>query len=690
VNARRQLRLCFAAIAALMTACATDAVQEALAMPDVATTLPVEDVVYAITPRDATEPDTGSTDVEAVDTVLIDGINGDTLDVTAAEDVAPDTTGWIDAGACGLCPPDQPLCVNGGCLCTATSCAVGKQCNGGECTTCNTAVACGATCKNCAASGLICNGTGTACVACEGTLGCNPGEACVSGICSPCDTVSACGASCTPCPQGAQCQNGKCMECTSSANCPAGETCDDNLCVACTATDPLHCGSACLVCGGAIPDCAGGKCTCNATSCGAGAACVNGKCSTCVTDSACGASCQPCAAGLKCISGACKECEFTADCAAGAICESSVCVPCTASDAAHCGPSCAQCSGVTPGCVAGACTCTTSSCGSGALCQNGACTACTTAAACGSKCIVCPSDTTCLNGKCAECAVSPDCGPSSVCSSDGVCVACTADNPAYCGPSCLECSAAAPACVAGACQCSGASCGPGSQCVNGSCASCNIISACGPGCGVCGGAAPYCAGPAAGCVACLSNDHCPAGYSCLSNVCQDPCSGVQGCATDIGPNASTCAKARILGRKDAITAIGAKINGDTNTTNNSDDLPSPLFGSSECWDAQSDQFYRVWLVAGETLTATVDPTDFDFDIMLKLYVGTLCESGGDPLKCMNDKGDGTNETLTQSISTTGWHTIVVDGVYAFSDDYDYGPYALTMKITSNQKPLCCL
>ena len=69
-----------------MTACATDAVQEALAMPDVATTLPVEDVVYAITPRDATEPDTGPTDVEAVDTVLNDGINGDTLDVTAAED----------------------------------------------------------------------------------------------------------------------------------------------------------------------------------------------------------------------------------------------------------------------------------------------------------------------------------------------------------------------------------------------------------------------------------------------------------------------------------------------------------------------------------------------------------------------------------------------------------------------------
>ncbi len=609
-----------------------------------------------------------------------------TPDPGQAQDVAPDVTVWVDAGPCGQCPSDRPLCVNGGCLCTSTSCPKGALCDGGACAPCTSSTACGPSCESCVAKGLFCKSDGSACVACEGESGCAVGAVCVDGVCTTCTTAAACGPSCKPCPSSVPCVGGKCIECLSPSVCGAGKTCDDGTCVACTPSDPKHCGSGCTQCGGAIPECASGKCVCNATSCGAGAQCLSGQCTTCASDSACGPSCAPCAAGTHCKGGACVQCVTATDCGAAHVCEATKCLACTASDAAHCGATCAVCAGKTPQCLAGACSCTATSCGAGAQCQAGACAPCTTAAACGTKCTPCGAGESCAGGACVQCTKASDCTAPAACES-GKCVACTDADAQHCGPACATCTGTTPACVGGACACTAGSCGAGSQCQGAACVGCTTAAACGPTCGACDAAKPHCGGATAGCVACLSNDHCTGGNVCTGNACVPPCGDVQGCATNVTTSGEKCGTAWVIGRKDALTTAGFKKTADTTNANDDDNLST---NDSDCWDAQGDHMYRIWLIAGETLKVTSTPSPFDFDLMMKFYVGVACKSGGSPVFCTDAGYDGKAETFTHVAAVTGWHTIVVDGRMAFSDDYDYGPYTLVAKLTGNKSPQCCL
>ncbi len=163
----------------------------------------------------------------------------------------------------------------------------------------------------------------------------------------------------------------------------------------------------------------------------------------------------------------------------------------------------------------------------------------------------------------------------------------------------------------------------------------------------------------------------------------------QGCTTDNTPHGEECPSAKIIGRTEALT--GYHHDGDTTGDGNDDDLPSGE--GAVCYDAKYDNFFRIYLLANERLDVELDPIDWDFDAMLKLYTGTDCEGGSngyaDLVSCYNAASDGGVEDFTYFASADGWVTIVVDGRYAFSSDYDYGDYDLDVTLTCNHANCCC-
>ncbi len=163
----------------------------------------------------------------------------------------------------------------------------------------------------------------------------------------------------------------------------------------------------------------------------------------------------------------------------------------------------------------------------------------------------------------------------------------------------------------------------------------------------------------------------------------------QGCVTDNGPDAEDCGSAKIIGRTDALA--GYTYNGDTTGAGDDDNLPSGL--GTDCYDAKYDNFFRIYLLSGERMDVTLDPIDYDFDAMLKLYTGTDCDGGSngysDLVDCYQSAYDGGTESFSYTATQDGWLTIVVDGRFAFSDDYDYGEYTLDVSITCNHANCCC-
>ena len=152
------------------------------------------------------------------------------------------------------------------------------------------------------------------------------------------------------------------------------------------------------------------------------------------------------------------------------------------------------------------------------------------------------------------------------------------------------------------------------------------------------------------------------------------------------PQGDSCGTARVIGRFAALE--GVVISGDTSGAKNNDDLST---NQTECWDAKYDNYFRIYLVAGEKLDATVTPHLYDFDSMLKLYQGMGCNKGGSPLiGCYNDGNDGNADHLAGAVAPVdGWYTIVVDGRMAFDDDYDWGPYSLVVRIPEAAPGTCC-
>ena len=222
---------------------------------------------------------------------------------------------------------------------------------------------------------------------------------------------------------------------------------------------------------------------------------------------------------------------------------------------------------------------------------------------------------------------------------------------------------------------------------------CNTADACGEGCQPCGDGTPHCGPGGQQCVQCLDSGDCPAGQICTANACVPDCQ-VPGCQTDLGPKGKKCKEAYVVGRLDA--AQTAHFEGDTDGDGDDDDL-NYAFGKSECWDASYDNFYRIYLRAGETLAVVLEPKETEFDAMLKLYTGTECDDDDSGIfqkndkyliECWNDGSDEEPESFAYVAGEEGWYTVVVDGRQS-GEDSDWGDYALDVTLTCAQANCCC-
>jgi len=367
-----------------------------------------------------------------------------------------------------------------------------------------------------------------------------------------------------------------------------------------------------------------------------------------------------------CVGGVCKCTPFS--CTDGTYCSGGDCVPCTVD--AHCGPDCVSCPSMGQFCGPDGATCLDCDddhlCPETQSCIDNVCTPCEDLGFCGPDCVTCPSETpTCQDGACV--CTGSSCPEGTICDA-GACVPCTASDPAHCGPDCLVCQGGTP------------------HCQDGACALCNTPAACGPACQPCGGALGYCPPDGAACVECLNDGHCPALHHCEDGTCVPNCSA-QGCEGDASPNGEKCNSAKVIGRTAA--ASGYTTTGDTYNDGNNDDLPS--WGGPDCWDGKYDNFYRIWLNAGDQVTIEAAPGPADYDMSLKLYQGTTCDDDweDDLIACEWHENDGAYEQIVHAASQDDWYTIVVDGASSFSDEHDWGQYQLDVSLICADAGCCC-
>ena len=638
---------------------------------------------------------------------------------------------------CAACSLFGMVCSEEGSSCIACSdeipCGEGQQCLDGECQQCATDDFCGPECAPCSFTTPKCQEG--VCVCAEDS--CMPGTWCLDGECSACNADTHCGFECVDCTIDGPlvCVDGECR-CTEDGQCSKGHYCDGLKCVACGDSNPEHCGPNCAQCGGSSPVCEGGVCVCSdQDDCGENHWCSEGECLLCSGDDHCGPDCITCQGNEP----LCQDdtCVCTPDsCPGGQWCNGEDCQDCGDDDPANCGPMCLNCAGSeTPACKEGKCACTDESCGDWLWCNGSDCKPCgeTDALHCGVDCLECPggAQAQCVNGDCL--CIGDSCGPGFWCNGDshcqpcidalhcglecvicgyptpvcdgeecvecltdefcaaghwcqsGMCMACPDNDPLHCGLSCETCSPKQPQCTNGECVCSGNSCGDFYDCVAGSCALCNLDDSCGKDCAPCEGATPHCREDGEACVECANAGQCGVEEKCDEFVCKPDCDAL-GCATDEGPDGEKCGEAIVVGRPEA--EAGVQFKGDTFGDGNNDDQDG---GGSDCWDAKYDNFYRIWLVAGDKLEVTLEPTDWDFDAMMKLYKGTSCDGSGDDdlVDCYDDKSDGGVETIVYSVPADGWYTVVVDGRMAFEEDADYGDYKIDFKLTCKYEGCCC-
>jgi uncharacterized protein YjbI with pentapeptide repeats len=267
----------------------------------------------------------------------------------------------FDPGEC--CPGPEPdgcdvgeICnANHQCECNSTSCPDGC-CRGGSSGICLEFIE---------QSPTECGDNGVTCINCTTTAG--PNYVCQNGNCvCPTPNFKLCGANCIPV---TACCTGTTPGCTDTAfpDCCNGTCTNDQ-------TDPNNCGTCGNPCSGQTPDCSGGACVCNSTSCGVGMKCCGGVCisnTLCCTGTTQGCVGNP--NGTTCCSGTCTN---------------------TQTDPLNCGACGVPCSsGI---CVGGACsnTCGTITCGTGTICCG--------ANNCVSNQICCGLDQGCQPGTCCD------------------------------------------------------------------------------------------------------------------------------------------------------------------------------------------------------------------------------------------------------------------------------------------------
>jgi hypothetical protein len=174
-----------------------------------------------------------------------------------------------------------------------------------------------------------------------------------------------------------------------------------------------------------------------------------------------------------------------------------------------------------------------------------------------------------------------------------------------------------------------------------------------------------------------NRDVCSSAGVCVGTVvCTVP---TDACA-DGTQNRDRCAGARIIGRRTAGGTAGFTVTGTTCSASNRFDDCS--------WDAGNDHAYRLWVRAGETLSATLTRGSAciggSWDATLKLYQGGDCGT----VTCSGDRWCrdrvGTS-AQTYTAPRDGWIVLVVDGSTAFDDD---GAYTLRVTLRGCTNGTC--
>ena len=363
------------------------------------------------------------------------------------------------------------------------------------------------------------------------------------------------------------------------------------------------------------------------------------------------------------------------------------------SDEVH--PDCGECPGTHPECVEGTCQCNEQSCPAGQFCDEGQCAECVVQTKCGTNCDNCDvvgGFCSTEVGGCAECDSKNLCGDFELCVA-GICTQC--EGMGYCGPECIQCTGAHPVCKNGQCVCNNSSCGDGKYCNGAECLPCGNSDPlhCGDACVECSQGKPYCV--MGTCVECIHDNECGTALVCIDNQCVlKPCSGSEGC---FGPNNSppgaVCNTAKVIGRLDAMEQF--TYSGNTEGTGDNDAVgDNPLWGA--CPDAGTDQFYKIYLKAGDELTVSADPSDsgvlIKYNLVLKLYKGDACYStdASEPILCKNDSpGGGQPEAFGYPANEDGWVTIVVDGTSVIANSAASGEYTITVNLACSDDNCCC-
>ncbi len=332
--------------------------------------------------------------------------------------------------------PELPVCDVGECV----ECVDREDCGEGE--VCTDTRTCAPECTedaDCAGALPVCLEEGGYCVECDAEAGCAESEVCdldTNTCSSGCEDDSECIA-----PPDRVCDEPVmvCVECTNDDECFALCDEDTNTCVDCVVD----------------ADCGDGTCTAGA--------CVG----SCTMDSECTDPTRPI-----CGDGACVECGADIDCADGEICDDAVCAPGCSSDIecpdGVCDPASSRCVGclddthcaegevcdtMTNLCAAQCasdddCAAPTPICADEGICVGCASDDdCATDAApfCGTDrtCVGCRDDADCPDGACdlesalcvddGGCSDDSDCPETTpICREDGMCVACTDEDPGIC------------------------------------------------------------------------------------------------------------------------------------------------------------------------------------------------------------------------------------------------------------------
>ena len=343
--------------------------------------------------------------------------------------------------------------------------------------------------------------------------------------------------------------------------------------------------------------------------------------------------CQSCTYG--CSAGACNECTIDDHCVGASWCNSGTCSPCRVDE--HCGALCEDCTD------------------DGTECSDD-----------GTTCIECENSFQCFGGWC----------------DGGICRAC--NDRDHCGPFCWPCGGEHPDCgsfIINLCVCNETSCDPNRECTDLACEVCARDTACEADCVACKDPQPTCVdrGETSECVECTTSDECDPGLVCnAANDCVDPATCVsppaEACSNG-SQSRESCADAQVVSRTEA--RLGTTRSGDLDDARNNDNRCRSASGE--------DHFYRIFMLAGETLNATMDINySTGFDAVLALYysraqcLGAGCEVEG---WCEDSGGDGSDEDIDGFIAPQdGWYIINADAWRTIDSEED-GSYDLDINLT---------